>query len=48
MPPPEQDRPRPEVWLTDAAVEDLQRLDGAPLVWVLKKMLLLGDRSLRR
>lgn len=30
-----------EVWLTDAAVEDLQRLDGSPLVWALKKMLLL-------
>ena len=31
----------PEVWLTEAAVEDLLRLDGAPLVWALKKMLLL-------
>ncbi len=41
MTPPEQDRPGPEVWLTDAAVEDLQRLDGSPLVWALKKMLLL-------
>lgn len=30
-----------EVWLTEAAVEDLRRLDGAPLVWALKKMLLL-------
>lgn len=30
-----------EVWLTDPAVEDLRRLDGAPLVWALKKMLLL-------
>ena len=30
-----------EVWLTDPAVEDLQRPDGAPLVWALKKMLLL-------
>ena len=30
-----------EVWLTDPAVEDLERLDGAPLVWALKKMLLL-------
>ncbi len=30
-----------EVWLTDPAVEDLQRLDDAPLVWALKKMLLL-------
>lgn len=30
-----------EVWLTDPAIEDLQRLDGAPLVWALKKMLLL-------
>ncbi len=30
-----------EVWLTDPAIEDLRRLDGAPLVWALKKMLLL-------
>lgn len=30
-----------EVWLTDPAVEDLRRLDGAALVWALKKMLLL-------
>lgn len=30
-----------EVWLTDPAVEDLRRLDGAVLVWALKKMLLL-------
>lgn len=30
-----------EVWLTDPAVADLHRLDGAPLVWALKKMLLL-------
>lgn len=30
-----------EVWLTDPAVADLQRLNGAPLVWALKKMLLL-------
>lgn len=30
-----------EVWLTDAAVADLARLDGAALVWALKKMLLL-------
>ncbi|MGQ0466456.1 MAG: type II toxin-antitoxin system RelE family toxin [Sporichthyaceae bacterium] len=30
-----------EVWLTGPAVEDLRRLDGAPLVWALKKMLLL-------
>jgi len=30
-----------EVWLTDPAVDDLQRLDGAALVWALKKMLLL-------
>jgi mRNA interferase RelE/StbE len=30
-----------EVWLTDPAVEDLRRLDGAALVWTLKKMLLL-------
>ncbi len=41
MTPPEQDRPGPEVWLADAAIEDLQRLDGALLVWALKKMLLL-------
>lgn len=39
MPPP------PEVWLTDAAVEDLERLDGAALVWALKKMLLLETSS---
>jgi mRNA interferase RelE/StbE len=39
MPPP------PEVWLTDAAVEDLERLDGAALVWALKKMLLLETPS---
>jgi mRNA interferase RelE/StbE len=32
---------RAEVWLTDPAVDDLERLDGAPLVWALKKMLLL-------
>lgn len=30
-----------EVWLTAPAVADLHRLDGAPLVWALKKMLLL-------
>lgn len=30
-----------EVWLTDPAVADLDCLDGAPLVWALKKMLLL-------
>lgn len=30
-----------EVWLTDPAVEDLRRLDGAALIWALKKMLLL-------
>ncbi len=30
-----------EVWLTDPAVVDLHRLDGAPLVWALKKTLLL-------
>lgn len=39
--------PRPssgaEVWLTDPAVVDLHRLDGAPLVWALKKMLLLEN-----
>lgn len=41
MTPPEPAQPGPEVWLTDAAIEDLHRLDGAPLVWALKKMLLL-------
>lgn len=30
-----------EVWLTAPAVEDLRRLDGASLVWALKKMLVL-------
>jgi mRNA interferase RelE/StbE len=30
-----------EVWLTEPAFEDLQRLDGAPLIWALKQMLLL-------
>lgn len=35
-----------EVWLTDPAVEDLHRLDGAPLVWSLKKMLLLESNPL--
>jgi mRNA interferase RelE/StbE len=39
------DQPAPEVWLTDAAVEDLERLDGAALVWALKKMLLLETSS---
>ena len=38
-------QPPPEVWLTDAAVEDLERLDGAALVWALKKMLLLETSS---
>ncbi len=42
---PAKKQPRPtsgaEVWLTDPAVVDLHRLDGAPLVWALKKMLLL-------
>jgi mRNA interferase RelE/StbE len=37
--------PPPEVWLTDAAVEDLERLDGAALVWALKKMLVLETSS---
>ena len=44
MLPNERDTPKQqgaEVWLTDPAVADLQRLDGAPLVWALKKMLLL-------
>ena len=46
MPPRKHQRTQPtqagaEVWLTDPAVEDLRRLDGAALVWALKKMLLL-------
>ena len=46
MPPRKHQRTQPtqpgaEVWLTDPAVEDLRRLDGAVLVWALKKMLLL-------
>lgn len=46
MPPRKHQRTPPtqagaEVWLTDPAVEDLRRLDGAALVWALKKMLLL-------
>lgn len=32
---------RAEVWLTGPARDDLDRLDGSPLVWALKKMLLL-------
>ena len=40
-PPPEAQASRAEVWLTDPARADLDRLDGAPLVWALKKMLLL-------
>ncbi len=32
---------RAEVWLTEPAVKDLNRLDGVALVWALKKMLLL-------
>lgn len=35
-----------EVWLTDPAAEDLRRLDGAALVWALKKMLLLESDPL--
>jgi mRNA interferase RelE/StbE len=35
-----------EVWLTTPALADLRRLDGAPLVWALKKMLLLEDDPL--
>lgn len=35
-----------EVWLTDPAVEDLQQLDGAPLVWALQKLLLLESNPL--
>lgn len=35
-----------EVWLTGPAIEDLRRLDGAPLVWALKKMLLLETNPL--
>jgi mRNA interferase RelE/StbE len=38
--------PPAEVWLTDPAVEDLSRLDGAALVWALKKMLLLETSPL--
>lgn len=34
------------MWLTDPAVEDLHRLDGAPLVWALKKMPLLQSNPL--
>lgn len=46
MPPGRKERPQApeagaEVWLIDPAVEDLRRLDGAALVWALKKMLLL-------
>lgn len=40
-PPPGPPPGRAEVWLTDPARADLDRLDGAPLVWALKKMLLL-------
>ena len=40
-PPPRAQASRAEVWLTDPACADLDRLDGAPLVWALKKMLLL-------
>ena len=40
-PPPEVQASRAKVWLTDPARADLDRLDGAPLVWALKKMLLL-------
>ena len=43
QPPPPSGSPpsRAEAWLTDPARADLDRLDGAPLVWALKKMLLL-------
>ena len=44
MPPNKRATPKlqgAEVWLTDPAGADLQRLNGAPLVWALKKMLLL-------
>lgn len=40
-PPPEAQAGRTEVWLTDPARADLDRLDGAPLVWALKKLLML-------
>lgn len=40
-PPPVPPPSRAEVWLTGPAEADLNRLDGAPLVWALKKMLLL-------
>lgn len=33
--------PGAEVWLTAPAVDDLRRLDGAALVWALKKMLVI-------
>lgn len=49
MPPKKRPKPRAqgaEVWLTDPAVEDVQRLDGAALVWALKKMLLLETNPL--
>jgi mRNA interferase RelE/StbE len=39
-------RPGAEVWLTDPAVEDLRRLDGSPLLWALKKLLLLESNPL--
>lgn len=35
-----------EVWLTDPAVGDLNTLDGAALVWALKKMLVLERNPL--
>jgi len=44
--PPEPPPTRAEVWLTGPAVADLHRLDGAPLVWSLKKMLLLEAHPL--
>lgn len=44
--PPGASRSPAEVWLTDPARADLARLDGAPLVWALKKMLLLETEPL--
>lgn len=42
--PPDSGVPTAEVWLTDPAVDDLRRLDGAALVWALKKLVML-ERS---
>jgi mRNA interferase RelE/StbE len=37
---------RAEAWLTDPAIDDVARLDGAALVWSLKKILLLETSPL--